>query len=82
MTDHDERRVEQMLRTAKTKADLEDLRLIEVYRVTNSYTTKIIGQIFGGQTPPAYPGKSFGADSKELRALLASPHGQGKSPSD
>ncbi|WP_176337797.1 hypothetical protein [Kocuria salina] len=25
MTDHDERRVEQMLRTAKTKADLEDL---------------------------------------------------------
>jgi hypothetical protein len=60
------------------KADVKGLQLIEVYRTTNNYTTGIIGQIFGGQTPPAYPGKSFGADSKELRALLASPHGQGK----
>jgi hypothetical protein len=60
------------------KADVKDLRLIEVYRTTNSYTTQITGQVFGGQTPPAYPGKSFGADSKELLALLASPHGQGK----
>lgn len=64
--------------TNAKKADLKDLRLVEVYRTTNSYTIKIIGQVFGGQTPPAYPGKSFGADSKELRALLASPHGQGK----
>jgi hypothetical protein len=60
------------------KADVKGLQLIEVFRTTNNYTTRIIGQIFGGQTPPAYPGKSFGADSKELRALLASPHGQGK----
>ena len=60
------------------KADVKDLRLIKVYRTTNSFTTRIIGQIFGGKTAPAYPGKSFDADSKELRALLASPHGQGK----
>jgi hypothetical protein len=60
------------------KADVKGLQLIEVYRTTNNFTTRIIGQIFGGQTPPAYPGKSFGADSKELNALLASPHGQGK----
>ena len=60
------------------KADVKDLRIIQVFRATNSYTTRIIGQIFGGKTPPAYPGKTFDADSKELRALLASPHGQGK----
>jgi hypothetical protein len=59
------------------KNDIKDLRLFEVYRTTNSYTTQIVGQIFGSQTPPAYPGKSFDADSKELHALLASPHGQG-----
>jgi hypothetical protein len=60
------------------KFDVKGLQLIEVHRTTNDYTTRIIGQIFGGQTPPAYPGKSFGADSKELNALLASPHGQGE----
>jgi len=59
------------------KADIKELRLFEVYRTTNNYTTQIVGQIFGGQATPAYPGKSFDADSKELHALLASPHGQG-----
>ena len=35
MTDHDERRVEQMLRTAKTKADLEDLvRMLDRRNIT------------------------------------------------
>ena len=60
------------------KADVKNLRLVEMYRTTNSFTTRIIGQIFGGKIAPAYPGKSFDADSKELRALLASPHGQGE----
>jgi hypothetical protein len=59
------------------KSDIKDLRLFEVYRATNNYTTQIVGQIFGGQAPPAYPGKSFDTNSKELHALLASPHGQG-----
>lgn len=59
------------------KTDVKDLRFIEVFRATNPYTTRMIGQIFGGQAPPSYPGKSFGVNSKELQALLASPHGQG-----
>ena len=67
-------------RSNAKKNDIKDLRFIEVYRATNSYTTRIIGQIFDGQTPPAYPGKSFDADSNALHALLASPHGQGKLP--
>lgn len=34
MTDHDQQRVEQMLRTAKTKADLEDLvRMLDARNV-------------------------------------------------
>jgi hypothetical protein len=58
------------------KNDIKDLRFIVVYQATNSYTTRIVGQIFNNQTPPKYPGKNFESDSKELRALLASPHGQ------
>jgi hypothetical protein len=59
------------------KTVIKDLRFIVVYQATNSYTTRFVGQIFNTQTPLKYPGKTFESDGKELRALLASPHGQG-----
>lgn len=57
--------------------DSKDLRFVVVYPAANNYTARIIEEILGNQAPPEYPGKSFGAESKELHALLASPHGQG-----
>lgn len=60
------------------KTAVEDLRFVGVYRLTNLDTARVVEQVFDNHEPPAYPGKSFAADSRELYALLASPHGQGE----
>jgi hypothetical protein len=38
------------------KTVIKDLRFIVVYQATNSYTTRLVGQIFNTQTPLKYPG--------------------------
>lgn len=60
------------------KTAFEDFRFVGVYRLTNLDTARTVEQVFGNHEPPAYPGKTFVAGSKELYALLASPHGQGE----
>lgn len=62
------------------KTPVDDLRFVGVNQLTNPDTARMVTQIFDGHEPTAYPGKSFAADSKELYALLASPHGQGEFP--
>lgn len=64
-------------RSRLKKTDIKDLRSIAVDQTTNQYTSQTVKLVFGDVDIPAYPGKVFEAGSKELAAILASPHGQG-----
>ena len=59
------------------KANVTALRYILMDGTANPSTKRAIADVLAGKKAGAFPGKVFGADSKEFATLLASPQGQG-----
>jgi hypothetical protein len=57
--------------------DVTALTYMAMDGTANPSTSQAIEHVLSGKKAGPYPGKVFGADSKELSTLLASPQGQG-----